>query len=62
LGEITHQEVWADFCKSLGQDVDYNVLIDSFKDTRLDDKMISLVKKLNESYLIGMVTDDKCEC
>ena len=61
LGETTHQEVWTDFCKALGQDVDYNVLIDSFKDTRLDDKMICLVKKLNESYLIGMVTDNKCD-
>lgn len=60
-GETSHQEIWADFCKSLGRDVDYNVLIDSFKDTRLDDKMISLVKKLNESYLIGMVTDNKCD-
>lgn len=61
LGEITHQEVWQDFCKSLGQDIDYNVLLDSFKATRLDDKMIALVQKLKEKYLVGMITDNKCD-
>ena len=61
LGETTHQEMWQDFCKSLGQDVDYNILLDSFRATRLDDKMIALVKKLKEKYLVGMITDNKCD-
>lgn len=59
LGETTHQEIWKDFCQSLGQDIDYNILLDSFRLTRLDDKMIALVQKLKERYLIGMVTDNK---
>ena len=61
LGEITHQEIWKDFCQSLGQDIDYSILLDSFRSTRLDDKMIALVQKLKERYLIGMVTDNKCD-
>ncbi len=61
LGETTHQEIWQDFCKALGQDIDYNVLLDSFRFTRLDDKMIALVHKLKERYLVGMVTDNKCD-
>ena len=61
LGETTHQEIWKDFCQSLGQDIDYSILLDSFKLTRLDDKMIELVKELKERYLIGMVTDNKCD-
>jgi len=61
LGETTHQEIWTDFCQSLGQDIDYNILLDSFRFTRLDDKMIALVQKLKERYLIGMVTDNKCD-
>lgn len=61
LGETTHREIWDDFCKELGHDVDYNVLLDSFRETRLDDKMIALVKTLKENYLIGMVTDNKCD-
>lgn len=59
LGETTHQEIWKDFCQSLGQDIDYNILLDSFRLTRLDDKMIALVQKLKERYLVGMVTDNK---
>lgn len=61
LGETTHQEIWEDFCQSLGQDIDYNILLDSFRFTRLDEKMIALVQKLKERYLIGMVTDNKCD-
>ncbi len=61
LGEITHQEIWKDFCQSLGQNIDYSILLDSFRCTRLDDKMIALVQKLKERYLIGMVTDNKCD-
>lgn len=61
LGEKTHQEIWQDFCKFLGQDIAYNVLIDSFKFTRLDDKMVALVQELKGKYHIGMVTDNKCD-
>ena len=59
LGETTHQEIWQDFCKSMGQNVDYDILLDSFRETRLDEKMITLVQQLKEKYLIGMVTDNK---
>ncbi len=60
-GETTHQEIWEDFCQSLGQNIDYNILLDSFRFTRLDEKMITLVQKLKERYLIGMITDNKCD-
>lgn len=59
LGETTHQEIWQDFCKSLEQEIEYSVLLDSFRFTRLDDKMLALLQKLKEKYLIGMVTDNK---
>ena len=61
LGETTHQEIWQAFCKSLGQDIDYSVLVDSFRFTQLDDRMIDLVQKLKERYFVGMVTDNKCD-
>lgn len=43
----------------MGQDIDYKILLDSFKFTPLDDKMITLVQELKEKYHIGMVTDNK---
>ena len=45
----------------MGQEVEYSVLIDSFKSTRLDEQMIALVQELKEKYLIGMITDNKCD-
>jgi len=60
-GEITHEDMWGDFCKDVGCELDYQILIDSFVSTRLDEKMIGLVKELKKSYLIGMVTDNKSD-
>ena len=60
-GELTHEDMWSDFCKDVGCELDYQILIDSFVSTRLDEKMIGLVKELKKSYLIGMVTDNKSD-
>lgn len=59
LGEKTHQEIWEDFCNLTGQNIDFNILLDSFRFTPLDDKMISLVQELKKKYYIGIVTDNK---
>ena len=61
LGETTHLEIWQDFCKSLGHNIDYDILIDSFRATRLDEKMITLVKELKEKYFVGMITENKSD-
>jgi len=61
LGEATHQEIWQDFCKELGQDIAYEILIDSFRYTRLDDRMIALVQELKSRYFVGMITDNKSD-
>lgn len=60
-GQLTHEEMWDDFCKSLGQDIKYNLLIDSFRHTPLDREMLDLVKGLKGKYKTGMVTDNKCD-
>lgn len=60
-GKLTHREMWGDFCKSLGRDIEYSVLIDSFRHTPLDNEMLDLVKELQSEYKIGMVTDNKCD-
>lgn len=60
-GQLTHKEMWNDFCKNLGRDIEYSVLTDSFRHTPLDGKMFNLVKELKADYKIGMVTDNKCD-
>jgi putative hydrolase of the HAD superfamily len=53
--------MWKSFCDEIGQTLDYNVLIDSFKNTKLDSDMITLVKELKQKFTIGMVTDNKVD-
>lgn len=56
-----HEEMWPDFCKAVGRNIDYQVLIDSFVHTPLDEEMISLVRSLKKSYLTGLITDNKAD-
>lgn len=60
-GEYTHEDIWADYCKNVGCDIDFQILIDSFINTPLDNEMISLVLELKTKYKIGMITDNKVD-
>lgn len=60
-GEYTHKDIWADYCKNVGFDIDFQILIDSFINTPLDNEMISLVRELKTKYKIGMITDNKVD-
>ena len=60
-GRYTHKEIWREYCKNVGTDIDFQVLVDSFINTPLDREMLSFVKQLKEQYLIGMVTDNKVD-
>ena len=60
-GQLTHKEMWGDFCESLRHDIEYSVLIDSFRHTPLDSEMLDLIKELKADYKIGMITDNKCD-
>lgn len=61
LGELTHKDMWKDFCDELGQKIDYQILIEAFEGTGLDAKMIDYIKELKKRYLIGMITDNKID-
>lgn len=58
-GEFTHRDIWDQLCGEAGMDIDYGVLIEAFKSTKLDMDMLALVRELKASYRIGMVTDNK---
>ena len=60
-GEYTHKDIWADYCKNIEYDIDFQILIDSFINTPLDDDMISFVRELKKEYIIGMITDNKVD-
>lgn len=60
-GEYTHKDIWAEYCKNVGCDIDFQILIDSFINTPLDFDMLSLVRELKTKYKIGMITDNKID-
>jgi len=60
-GKITHKQMWQDFCQDIGKQLDYAMLTDAFKNTKLDLEMIAFLKELKCNYLIGMITDNKCD-
>lgn len=60
-GEYTHKDIWSDYCKNVGYDIDFQILIDSFINTPLDWNMISFVRELKTKYKIGMITDNKVD-
>lgn len=60
-GEYTHKDVWSDYCKNVGYDIDFQILVDSFINTPLDWDMLSLVLELKTKYKIGMITDNKVD-
>ena len=60
-GQYTHKDIWNEYCKNIGADIDFQILIDSFINTPLDQDMLSVVKQLKEKYLIGIITDNKVD-
>ena len=61
LGNITHRDMWDEFCSDIGQNIDYRLLEDSFLNVTIDEKMIDYIKELRKDYLIGMITDNKAD-
>lgn len=61
LGQYTHKDIWDVYCERVGFKIDYGILLDSFRNTPLDDEMLSLVGELKRVCRIGMITDNKVD-
>jgi len=61
LGNITHRDMWDEFCSDVGQVINYRVLEDAFMNVTIDVKMIDYLKELRKDHLIGMITDNKAD-
>ncbi len=61
MGEVTHEEMWQQFCEELETDIDYEVLKGAFLNITLDKAVVGYIRELKEKYLIGMITDNKVD-
>jgi putative hydrolase of the HAD superfamily len=59
VGKITHEDIWEDFCASIGKSISIRYLFDAYKNTSLNQKMYDLVKKINKTYKTALITDNK---
>lgn len=52
-GKITHCDMWESFCESVGCQIDYNVLAESFQNTPLDKDMIKGQENLSVNFHVS---------
>jgi len=61
MGEITHQDMWQQFCEELETDIDCEILKGAFLNITLDQAVVGYIRELKEKFLIGMITDNKVD-
>lgn len=61
MGEVTHSDMWQQFCEELETDIDYGILKGAFLNITLDQAVVDYIRELKEKYLIGMITDNKVD-
>jgi HAD superfamily hydrolase (TIGR01509 family) len=59
LGRTTHAAVWGDICADLGRTVGLDLLEAAFKNTPLNERMLTIARRLRSRYSVGIVTDNK---
>jgi len=61
-GKIKHEDIWMNIYSAIRQETDIGILYDSFINTPINFKMLSLVKELKHNKVkVGMVTDNKAD-
>jgi putative hydrolase of the HAD superfamily len=58
-GETTHEAIWPQVCRELGQAVDIALLQEAFASTPINERMMALARRLRPAYAVGIVTDNK---
>ena len=61
MGEVTHPDMWQQFCEELETEIDYDILTGAFLNITLDQAVVGCIRELKEKYLIGMITDNKVD-
>lgn len=59
LGKTTHDRVWRQLCDELGHSLNFSLLREAFESTPLNEKMFDLARKLRQTHVVGIITDNK---
>lgn len=58
LGRKRYADIWDEFCKGLGKQVDVGILKDVYANIPLNTKMFEVVRELHAHYMLGIITDN----
>ncbi len=58
IGQISHLEIWTEFCNCLGIDIHFDSLINAFKSTPKNKKVLELCNRLKDNFNLGVITDN----
>ena len=61
LGQVSHADIWKDFCKCIGKKIAIGILRQAFLKTSLNIRMFELAKKLRARYKVGIITNNNKE-
>lgn len=59
IGEISHADMWSQFCSDLGTSLERRVLEDSFLNVSIDRNIINIITRLKQTHYTGIITDNK---
>ena len=61
-GKVAHDQIWGDLCEALDRHIPFQVLVDSFLNTVLDTRIVSLAERIKSmGYKVGVITDNKSD-
>lgn len=61
LGEVTHEDVWPDICRAVGQALPPQTLTDAFNSTPANRPMFELARRLRAACRVAIITDNKLD-
>ena len=61
LGKVTHLDIWADFCRCMGRDLDPAILQEAFSATPLNQEVLQFASGLATHYGVGIITDNAAD-
>ncbi|MEZ4656993.1 MAG: HAD-IA family hydrolase [Caldilineaceae bacterium] len=61
VGELSHEDVWAEFCACVGGTIEFNLLEQAFRAIPKNGAMFQLCARLKPHYKLGIITDNSQE-
>jgi HAD superfamily hydrolase (TIGR01509 family) len=61
MGEISAEEFWGSFCKNIGRTLEISLLLDAYKDIKINKPVFEISQKLRKKYKVGIISDNPKE-